>query len=484
MKNKSTLAFIICCLFFFSAKRLTASTEQPLLYFILDASGSMWGRVEGTTKIEIAKDTLAKLIREMPKDTASGLTVYGHRRQSDCTDIEEIIAASALDRQQAQSEIKRILPKGKTPISDSIQFVASRFKDKAFDATIVLISDGLETCAKDPCALTKSLRESGAKFILHVVGFGVGDEAREQLSCIAKAGDGQYFIAKNAGELLSVLNKVKESTLSKLPLVAPTAAPIAEVKEELKTSASSLRVKAKGPGRIKLVLDSWVKAPYYWRLLDPESGEEKGRFKTLDEQLLPAGSYQIAWRQTEHENTEVSLGEVVTVESGKLAEPVLKTAFHPLPADWVLPNYYYISLIDQKTGTEVARFKDAGFNPQLVPHGTYRVLMRQTEHQHSDAYLGDIEIKDALLNDFSLNTGVKIIPSAGLKPPYKVEFIWLGNEAETFTPKVTVKGNFDPLLLHSGHYKVNYQQSEHGSALITIVDDLNVAAGALVEVEL
>src|SRR3546814_19689455 len=48
-----------------------AQTETPAssnLLFILDASGSMWGRVDGEPKIVVAKDVMSRLVRQLPAE--------------------------------------------------------------------------------------------------------------------------------------------------------------------------------------------------------------------------------------------------------------------------------------------------------------------------------------------------------------------------------------------------------------------------------
>jgi hypothetical protein len=74
----------------------------------------------------------------------------------------------------------------------------------------VVISDGKETCAGDPCAAVREARAAGVKMQVHVIGFDVTPEESKQLRCIAEAGEGKYFAAKNAPELKQVLTQVKK----------------------------------------------------------------------------------------------------------------------------------------------------------------------------------------------------------------------------------------------------------------------------------
>ena len=179
--------------------------------FILDASGSMWGQVEGKAKIAIAKEVLVGLIKDLPDDLQVGLVAYGHRRKGDCNDVEELVTLSVLDKKKLIKKIQAISPKGKTPISRSVRLTAERIKHLEDETTIILVSDGKETCDPDPCGLVKNLKASGIKFVMHVIGFDVTEEEREQLECMAKAGGGTYYTAGNAGEFLAAAREVVEA---------------------------------------------------------------------------------------------------------------------------------------------------------------------------------------------------------------------------------------------------------------------------------
>ena len=184
------------------------STTPGNLMFILDASGSMWGQVEGTVKIVIAKEVLTELIQGLPDDTVAGLVAYGHRRKGDCDDVEELIALGPLNKQAMITQVQKLNPKGKTPISRSVRLTADRIKHLEDETTIILVSDGKETCDPDPCNMVKKLKASGIKFVLHVIGFDVTEEEKQELECMAREGGGRYYTAGNAGEFMSAAREV------------------------------------------------------------------------------------------------------------------------------------------------------------------------------------------------------------------------------------------------------------------------------------
>ena len=169
--------------------------------FILDASGSMAAKIQGKPKIDVAKEVLSNLIKDLPETTNVGLVAYGHRQKGDCNDVEELAPIAPVNKTSLINQISSLHPKGMTPLTYSIQQVAEGLKGKAAATTIILVSDGEETCKGDPCAVVRELKAAGAKFVLHVIGFDVGEKEKKQLNCIAKAGDGFYFTARNAGEL-------------------------------------------------------------------------------------------------------------------------------------------------------------------------------------------------------------------------------------------------------------------------------------------
>ncbi len=187
---------------------LLTAKESPKAVIIFDASGSMWGQIDGKAKITIAKDALKKIINGWNPNIELGLTVYGHRKKGDCNDIQSLIPISKIDKSKLLKAVSSIKPKGKTPISRSLKMVAKELQTTEDKATIILISDGKETCDLDPCLTVKELKDKGIDFVTYVIGFNVDKNTDKQLSCIAKATGGEYFSAKNASALNQALKEV------------------------------------------------------------------------------------------------------------------------------------------------------------------------------------------------------------------------------------------------------------------------------------
>ena len=195
-----------------------ARVSSGNIVFILDASGSMWGQVEGKAKIAIAKEVLIGLIKDLPDDAVVGLVAYGHRSKGDCGDVEELVPLSRVDKEKLIKTIQGLSPKGKTPITLSVRMTAEKIRHLEDETTIILVSDGKETCEGDPCALVKELKNSGIKFVMHVIGFDVTEEERIQLECMAEAGGGDYFTARTAGDFKVAAREVVKKAAEKPPV--------------------------------------------------------------------------------------------------------------------------------------------------------------------------------------------------------------------------------------------------------------------------
>jgi hypothetical protein len=443
-----------------------ARAEGNVLYFILDASGSMWERAGGKPRIVIAKETLSNLIEQTPAQIRAGVTVYGHRRKGDCSDIEEIVALKNLDpmaKFRAQERISSINAMGKTPITDSIQQTVDRLKGEEGESTIVLISDGLESCGKDPCALTKKLKSAGINFVLHVVGFGLMDHQKKKLACIADAGGGTFFTADNASGLLKALTVVKQSVVAQVKVEPVPARAPEPVVQKIESSSTSIKIKAIGPGTVKLLPAPWVEDPRYWALSDVESGEIVYKFARLGvtPQKVPAGTYQLVWHQNEHRAARVITGQIVTVKSGEVTEVPVATGVVLKMPEWVeIPYWWGLKSMDDKPGRKPGVwFRD--LPAQVVPPGRYHLIWYQNEHRTTPVNLGAIDIQIDQLNEITVATGLQLV-KADWVPEIRRRW-WKLLDADGQVALKVSNFEFKPQIVPEGEYQLVYRQTKHGA---------------------
>jgi Ca-activated chloride channel family protein len=219
----STLAaaLLTCAI---SAHAQPATPQGPgQSMLVLDASGSMWGQIGGKPKIEIAREAVASMLATWPTSQQLGLMAYGHRSKGNCADIEMLKAPGSVDKTSFQQSVNALQPKGMTPISASVRMAAEQLKFSERKATVILVSDGEETCHADPCALGKELEKLGVDFTAHVVGFDIdkNPKAKAELQCLATSTGGKYLDARNAEDL----NKAMGDVARTVPAPAAPAAP-------------------------------------------------------------------------------------------------------------------------------------------------------------------------------------------------------------------------------------------------------------------
>ena len=195
---------------------------------VLDASGSMWGTIGERTKIDIAKETIGKVIANWRPGDELGLAVYGHREKGTCDDIEVLKEPGPLDAKAFMATVGALNPKGKTPMTASVQIAAESARYGEEKATVILVSDGVETCGLDPCSIATQLEKDGVDFTMHTIGFNVDDpKAKDQLKCLAENTGGIAVSAESPEELFKAMVQTVAATTEE-PAAKPEPAPAAK----------------------------------------------------------------------------------------------------------------------------------------------------------------------------------------------------------------------------------------------------------------
>lgn len=189
----------------------SAATDGKLV-LVLDSSGSMQDRIDGGTKIAVAKRALNTVVDHLPNDAQVGLRVYGAKVDDEndpaaCTDSELVVPIGPADKPALKEQVARYRPLGETPISYSLEQAAKDLGGSG-RRTVVLVSDGKESCGEDPCVTAANLAEQGIDLKFDVIGLAVSGATRSQLQCIAEKGRGTYADAKNAKQIEDSLDQL------------------------------------------------------------------------------------------------------------------------------------------------------------------------------------------------------------------------------------------------------------------------------------
>lgn len=192
-----------------SALVVTKSHAETASVIVFDASGSMWAQLEnGKSRIEIARDVMDDFAADRDAQGLIGVVSYGHTRRGDCGDIETVLPVAPHAAGDLAATIRTLDPKGKTPLTDAMAQARDLVPRTAEAADIILITDGLENCGGDPCALAAEFAAEGIDLRAHVVGFAMEAEAVETLSCIPDQTGGQLFTTQSGAELAAALTDV------------------------------------------------------------------------------------------------------------------------------------------------------------------------------------------------------------------------------------------------------------------------------------
>ncbi|QQK81400.1 VWA domain-containing protein [Salicibibacter cibi] len=194
--------------------------DQFNAQIILDASGSMAEEIDGTSKMDIAKDSIASFVETLPEDAQIGLRVYGHEgdntnegREESCNSSELVYDIQEYEEDEFADELDDVEPTGWTPISYSLQEAEQDFEDYPGEENtniIYLVSDGIETCDGDPVEAAEQLSSSEVEPFLNIIGFDIDPEGQEELRELAEMTEGTYTNAANEDELTQQLEQSEE----------------------------------------------------------------------------------------------------------------------------------------------------------------------------------------------------------------------------------------------------------------------------------
>ncbi|MFN7974947.1 MAG: VWA domain-containing protein [Acidobacteriota bacterium] len=193
-----------------AALAIGAERVEGRVMIVLDASGSMWAPVEGKPKIAIARQAIADMLQGWDPAIEVGLMAYGHRRKGDCADIEVLVPPGPVDAARIARAADAIQPSGMTPLSAAVRRAAEELRWSEERATVILVSDGIETCKADPCEVGAELARMGVAFRAHVIGFDVPQKDEGGLRCLARTTGGLYLAARNAAALNTALRAARQ----------------------------------------------------------------------------------------------------------------------------------------------------------------------------------------------------------------------------------------------------------------------------------
>lgn len=441
---------------------------------ILDASGSMNGKLSGgVRKIVAAKDAVAELVKKLPGDINLSFRAYGHqfhRSKHVCNDTKLIVPFGVAGEVASDivANANSLDAQGYTPISLVLGLAADDLKPLDGKKTIILVSDGKETCEGDPCLLAKKLAEANADLTIHTVGLGVDFQTKTQLQCIASVARGNYFDANSTDELASSMEeaatleipvpetetitiKIKKPEFGHLQVINGGYNPVfdAETGEKAGTATSSDDHTVKlEPGIYNVSFGKgllWksvqvisgettvisagvleINNNQYHQVRDPETEHVYTNYSSGDKALaLPPGTYDITFDKALWRNVVITEGVTTTLE----------------PAVLVISNNQYHGIIDPETGKKLMTYGSSE-KRLAVPPGTY-----------------DISFEKALWKGIELKGGEKTVLEPAVLKIANNQYHHIV-DAETGKRAISYSSSTNWLAMPPGKYIVKFQKTE------------------------
>ncbi len=156
------------------------------------------------TRMVTAQQATINVLQRLPSDVNTGLVVVDA-----CPVSRNLGRYAPAQRSQMIQQLRGLSPRQGTPLADGI-LEAGRLVDGVNrESTILLVSDGGESCGGDPCMVARELARQKPHLKINVVDIGGSGAA----ACVAQATGGKVYTVSNISELKVGLDRAAQDAL-------------------------------------------------------------------------------------------------------------------------------------------------------------------------------------------------------------------------------------------------------------------------------
>ncbi|MDQ3072843.1 MAG: VWA domain-containing protein [Bacteroidota bacterium] len=211
--SKYFLVFFLAILLIPDAANAQDSKKTRIL-IVVDCSNSMWGQWNGVVKMDAAKRLINALVDSLKgvPNVDIALRSYGFhssRNIQDCQDTELEVPFSENNEDEIKAILKKLRPNGTTPIAYSLMQAAGDFPNSNSKNVIILVTDGIEECKGDPCAVSQALQDKKVILKPFIIGIGLTQDLMQKFDCV-----GRYYNPATEGDFTEILNQVISQALN------------------------------------------------------------------------------------------------------------------------------------------------------------------------------------------------------------------------------------------------------------------------------
>ena len=169
-------------------------TERPEVMVVVDGSGSMQEPFPGaSSRIDAAKDAISMVVRSLHHEIRTGLVSF-----TDCGETSTPEKYGYSERPELLARVRGLSPSRRTSLANSIRRAGNAAKSVG-PATVVVVSDGDDTCGGDSCAAARALK--GRKPLLKINVLDLSGSGSAVLQCVADVTGGRVFVPGNARQM-------------------------------------------------------------------------------------------------------------------------------------------------------------------------------------------------------------------------------------------------------------------------------------------
>jgi S1-C subfamily serine protease len=172
----------------------------------------------GRKRMDDARAAATELIGSLSRKAAVGIASFDGRCDA------KIDVVPTLDRSQTKRVIEAFKPQGATPIAATLRRVRDAFGtegDPDTPRSVILITDGEETCKGDPCGEARQLAQAYKNLKIHVIDV----TGTSQLQCLADATKGTIVKAGDLEELKAAVARAATGVHQQMNCAPPGGVP-------------------------------------------------------------------------------------------------------------------------------------------------------------------------------------------------------------------------------------------------------------------
>ena len=417
--KKIVALFVFLFSISFVAAQKKEDFKQPRILILLDGSSSMVNEwANGKDRFKVAGNIITNLmdsIYQVNDQVEFSLRVYGHQHnvpENNCVDTRREVMFSKNNITQMSLRLESLRPLGVSPIAYSLKLAAENDfeNENDYSYSLILITDGGESCGGDICDVVKNLLEKKIQFKPYIVSLVDYAPLKDQYACL-----GNYLQVSKPTEMEPAIRTISDAYRKVLAI--PVAKPkLQEVKPKPPVSVAKVKTepvvippKEKEPVPIKE-----EPKPQPAQVANPtskisvsESAYKRDTFRSIKRINLDKIHYSLFWSTVTPKKRPVPVISLPEKEPLVVApKPTLVVPPQPKeekkeasftiivePAPETRLEIYFtdgkgkyysstppMQLLDPKTGKEIKKFfrtTDANGNPdpQIVPPGNFALVI-------------------------------------------------------------------------------------------------------------